>query len=290
MSAYSQQLSYQMQREYDLRRRWEEMTLVIGLCGKDGCLLAADTKINVTKKSSGTLHGEPLHDVRYTTNCSKIFVSDKHGIMIGWAGLNVRELAAAKLKERCDSIESFSDDNDELEKTIRAACEDACTTPSNINQPQFDGQLLVVNPRSRFRPLWSARFYRHLLPSKAGGQLEGQFSCTPRAVFNKEVIGEDANSALFFLERYYAPRALSLDELLLLVGYVIRSASYLAKDWISGIEIAVCTETGSPEFIQIETLNEIWRKSESLSADIEHKLSEPLSDIRRGKTRALLNE
>jgi 20S proteasome alpha/beta subunit len=102
------------------------------------------------------------------------------------------------------------------------------------------------------------------------------------------VISQDANSALFFLERYYAPRVFSLDDLLLLAGHVICTASYLAKDSIDGLEIATCTKNGTPEFIQIGTLKAIWDKSKSLSADIERQLRKPIRGIRRGKDHAML--
>jgi hypothetical protein len=259
------------------------MTLVIGLCGKDGCLLASDTKINVTLPAPTTLDFEPLIAVRHTANRSKISVSNKHGIMIGWAGQDVAVEAAARLKERCDRAKSLSDA--ELEQHINAACEDACTSPPFETRPQFDGQIIAVNPRSNFNPLWSATFQRVL---DVPNQPKGKFQCRPRGGFDKQVIGQDANSALFFLERYYAPRVFSLDELLLLAGHVICAASYLAKSSIDGLEIVVCTSKGTPEFIQIETLKAIWDKSKSLSADIERQLRKPLGNIRRGKGGAML--
>jgi hypothetical protein len=93
---------------------------------------------------------------------------------------------------------------------------------------------------------------------------------------------------LFFLERYYSPRAFNLDELLFLAAHVIRNASHLAKDWIGGLAIAVCAENGTPEFIQRATLDEIWDKSRLLSANIEGALREPLLAIQRGKNQEML--
>jgi len=169
------------------------MTLVIGLLAKDGCLLAADTKVNATKQSKGSYNGEPLQPVRHTTSRSKIRVSHKHGIIIGWAGSDVAETAADNFKKYCESTASLPDD---LSPDICAACESACTSPLHAMSPQFGGQLLIANSRSEFMPLWSVTFSRYL---NAPGQPQGTFYCKPRFGFGKEVIGEDASSALFFL-------------------------------------------------------------------------------------------
>jgi 20S proteasome alpha/beta subunit len=274
---------YQRKREYYRRQRWAEMTLVIALCGNDGCLLASDTKISVTLPAPSTIDFELLAPVRHTANRSKISLSDKHGILIAWAGQDVAAEAAAKLKERCDLAKSLSDD--ELQQHIKAACEDACTLPLFITRPQFDGQIIAVNPRSAFNPLWSATFQRGL---DVPGQPRGTFYWKPRGGFDKQIIGQDANSAIFFLERYYRPKTFSVDELLFLSGHVIRNASYLANDLIDGLEIATCTKKGTPRFIKAETLKEIWDKSKLLSADIERQLRKPLRAIRRDKNLAML--
>jgi hypothetical protein len=258
------------------------MTLVIGLLAKDGCLLAADTKVNGTKQSKGSHNGEPLLPVRYTTSRSKIRVSGKHGIIIGWAGSDVAETAADSLKTYCESAPSLPDD---LSPDICAACESACSSPLHATSPHFGAQLLIANSRSEFMPLWSVTFSRHL---NAPGQLQGTFYCKPRFSFGKEVIGEDASSALFFLERYYTPRTFSINELLLLAGHVIRTASDLAKDWVDGLEIAICTPKGNPEYVQLKTLKAIASKSDQLSDTIERTLRRQPSKVRRSQRRAML--
>ena len=91
-----------------------------------------------------------------------------------------------------------------------------------------------------------------------------------------------------FLERYYAPRARSINQLVLLAGHVIRTASDLAKDWVDGLEIATCTPKGNPEFVQLKTLKVIGAKSDHLSGAIERSLRTPLSHIRRSQRRAML--
>jgi len=258
------------------------MTLVLALCGSDGYVLAADARITTTPTDVRSVGGSALYSASYGNYTSKILVSERHGVMIGWAGQDVAHEAAELLREHLNSQSVFSfGADDDFGPEIKGACKVASETIPHVNSSHSDGSLLVVNPHSEFRPLWLATFHRHLTRP---GQ-EAEFHCRPLWTEDKQVVGLNANSALYFLERYFSPNRRTMDELVALAAHVILSASRLAKDAIDGIEIATCKRGGMPEFIQFETIREVWARSQSLSKDIETALYAPLSGVVRSQKR-----
>jgi len=259
------------------------MTLVLALCGSDGYVLAADGKITTTPADVRTLNGDSLCSASYGNYTSKILTSHRHGVMIGWAGQDVAHEAAQILKERLNSASVLPlGDDDDFGPEIKNACKAATETSPYVNNPQSGVSLVVVNPHSVFRPLWLANFSRHLA---APGGREGTFHCRPLWTQDKQIIGMNANSALYFLERYFSPNLHAMDQLVVLAAHVILSASRLAKDAIDGIEIATCKRDGVPEFIQPETIMEAQVRSQSLSKEIKTRLYAPLSKVVRSPKR-----
>jgi hypothetical protein len=202
--------------------------------------------------------------------------------MIGWAGQGVAREAAEHLRDCLNAQSDFAlGDEDDFGLEIKGACKAICETIPHVRNPRLEGSLLVVNPHSEFRPLWLASFHRQLMRSDQ----PAEFNCRPLFTEDKQVIGLNANSALYFLERYFSPNRRTMDELVLLAAHVIRSAAHLAKDAIDGIEIATCKRGGTVEFIQRETTSEIEARSKLLSKEIETALYRSLSSVVRSQQR-----
>lgn len=245
------------------------MTLVLALRGSDGFVLAGDCKANEWHDPTPAF-GDHLEQTTSTFCASKLRLSQKHPFMCAFAETDAARYAADLLIQRIDSLAIVPVD---IETEIRDVCEIACgnsmkRVPLHL-QTDVQGTLIVVNTHNRVTPIYRAAFTRFS---------DGRFNPNIIPSGDKHVAGYLANSAIFYLEKYYSFWSKpTVSSLALLAGHVIIAAAYIGKDRIDGLEIAVCKNGGLPCFVQKDTIREIYARSIAILKNTKYALSEPLS-------------
>jgi hypothetical protein len=208
-----------------------------------------------------------LQEVASTNHTSKLLISNKHNVMIGFADQDVAGEAAQTLMKKLDTMPTIPQDpSGELE----IACREACSTgPYQIANLEILGSVVVVNSNVRDWPILRGVFRR--FPG-------GEFYFKKDHSENKHLAGYGVNSAIFFLEKYFKTiEHPTVDELVVLAGHVICSAAEVGRERIDGLQIAVCRPPRLPQFVPIGTLNEIRARSASVLKKIERDLLKPLT-------------
>lgn len=253
------------------------MTLVLALRGTDGAVLAADTKGN-ENHSSYKHQGESLTTVTSGRHTTKILTSKKHGIMVAFAERDEARHAARQFIEQIDLIESPPLD---LRSALDSACQETCKDYPYGGTPgrplYLFGSLVAVNVKNENKPISRFEFHR---------KEDGKWWTDYLDTCDNQVAGLTTNSALFFLEQYYSfwKHPQPIERLIPIAGHIILSAARLTEDRIDGLEIAVCRKDSKPEFVQAETIRELYARSETISKGIANLLDKPLQKISLAET------
>lgn len=230
------------------------VTLIVTLRGKDGIVLAADTKGN-EKHAPLSITSQELLSVECGLHTNKILVSKRHGIMAAFAETDEGMEAAKTFITEVDKLDSPPDDlSDILKDSALQACKDS---PGFMpGRSTLIGSVITVNANNDYQPLLRStfcmfpdrRFAPHIVPSA---------DCL--------IAGYSANSALFFIEKYYSRiREPKVNELAVLAGHTILTASRISEHVIEGLEIAICKPNEMPQFVQPQSIEEIKQRSEQI--------------------------
>ncbi len=230
------------------------VTLIVALRGKDGIVLAADTKGNETH-SPFSVTNQELISVECGLHSSKILTSKRHGIMAAFAETD-EGMEAAKLF--INNIDAIDEPPNDLAAFLKTAGEQSCKdSPARVPGKNAQiGSIITVNANDNYRPLLRSRFIMHP---------DGKFipNIVPSA--DCHIAGYSANSALFFIEKYYSyTNMASVNELAVLAGHVILTASRISQHIIEGLEIAICKPNETPQFVQPQSIEEIKQRSEQI--------------------------
>jgi len=187
------------------------MTLQVALVGTDGILLASDKKINQSAERAA-----------YTGLTSKIRVNYSRRIATCWAQYAPAADVAKQALELSDT--DLLDPRGPLENLAEKIFEEA----RGENQFAFpNGDVILVTIGE--------------LPAVHLLTVEGkQYRCSRRD--DKAIAGNNVNSALFFIQRYY--KKLPIDDLTPLAAHTILSAGYVNQTGVEGLEILRCTKEG----------------------------------------------
>jgi hypothetical protein len=248
------------------------MTLICALRGTDGFVLAADTKASEIHEPCSI--EQVLGSVTSTSHVSKILPSSRHAVAIGFAETDEARIGAEILIKSLDSLPSVPDDpREELRKACQAACNFNPQLVPPVRRKPLGGSLIFVHAALKAFPIFRVVFTLY-------GDGRFIFDCIRTA--DKQMIGYDVNSAIFFLEKYYSlvVNPQSVNQLAVLAGHTILAASQLSPERIGGLEIVICKEGEPCRRLKDEAIAAICARSNSILTEIQRLLGPlPESEI-----------
>ena len=154
------------------------MTLVTGMVGRDGIVLAGDKRLIEFAEKEG--------DCNDTSDGRKIFHLERHKVVYAYTGDWVTLLAGDELKASLDGGQfDFEEMTEALRRIAFRGFEDAVTSFPQRRVPDLKRQLLIVfyGPRFASPQLWDVRISREA----SAGRIDGMV-----------IAGAMGNTARFF--------------------------------------------------------------------------------------------
>jgi hypothetical protein len=237
------------------------MTLIIALRGSDGIVLATDT--TVSERVSKGISGEDQYpEIDITLHSRKLLQGKLHGLAAGCAGHSAIGFdVARRILKDLEELDYVPDDlNDTLVRIGNEVYErkfPARDTQQRENSECPDiATVIVVNPLTRFCPLWKLAVNResHAMPSDT-----------------KHFAGRQAISPVFFAERYYDKHdEFKIDDLVFLAAHVICTAGRMT-DGIGGLEIMTIRQDKT-NFLEANVVEKLQKRSELLDEKLKKEL------------------
>ena len=230
------------------------VTFQVGMVAKDGVLLASDKRCVVPGDA---------YSVRHSFESDKILISQDGLLACCVAGNDLTEevgiaiISEVKAERPPDSIKRFDEDfKDSLKDCARSVSQRQQDNVSLLG----GGHILVARNTGSDVQLW-------------GLQLRGGSMALPHHIHNKFYQGDQANSAVFFSERYFPKnhRELPLRHLRLLAAHIVLTAEAMHTSGISGLDIVECTVSGFRKLTDEELLP-LMIRSQQLSDQIRDAL------------------
>jgi hypothetical protein len=195
------------------------MTMQVGMMGSDGIVLASDTR---------ETHPPILEQnqfwagAQFGTNTSKIEVSHERGMAIACAFdlATARQIAQKIIHDLTD--EDFSNPVAAI-KGIAAAIQ---------TNEEIRAQCIIVLTRP------SPRMFMFQFAT-----VEGRWGPLCQEMESKAIAGDNLNSAIFWMERYYDGSLLTA-QLIPLAAQLVVSAGSLNPYGVEGLEIVRCDSSG----------------------------------------------
>lgn len=223
------------------------VTLQIGVVAVDGVILASDKR---ALHRAGTVDSSSLMD--------KIRCRQNPPIGYCWAGND--DLMVALTRRFVQSLQSKDYHSDDIRQSLEDAgwevWEQLYGPREGVGRPiQFThgiSSILLAYPCMDGTKLFRLGFDRYP---------------TAKVIHDKTVEGDCANSAAFFVERYYDSyqfQERKIQYLLPLVAHCILMGAHINKN-VEGLELAVCT---SEKCIIMEDLSELRQISGHLDSEI----------------------
>lgn len=228
------------------------MTFQVGIVGSDGVLLASDTKaLSTAGFQDGISAG-----ANFSATTKKLFCCNefRHAYCITGndnAIWRVGRCAHEKIKKQGNVILSSEAVHSLLWDSVDEIC------PAISHGSKYYGSMLLCYRGEQSVDLWRVNL--------------DSFGLAVNWVLDKTVEGDAANTAVFFLERYY--RAAPIKQLLPLAAHCILTAAKLNPTGVEGLEIVVSTlkETRKLEKHELSALKQV---SETLEAAIYQHISQ----------------
>lgn len=213
------------------------MTMLIGMVGADGVIIASDTRwVDQT-------------GVRHTFEASKVVFDSARGIAVGCSGSYLVSLAVAD-RIVADFVQTDSDlPRISIQKIANEVWNKTSRHPSESIHC-----LIALNMRD------AVRLFSHQ-PGPDGLVCEN--------VFDKMCAGDLSNAALLFHEAYYTQRP--IEELKLLAAHIVLSAAKRNPIGVDGLEILLCGASGFC-LAQSGDIQELQSRSTALDAYIRASL------------------
>lgn len=227
---------------FDLSQENCHMTLQAALIGKDGFVVASDTK---SISGGGPAPGGTA--MRRSSETRKIVVS-QNGNLVCVSSLDqtARTLADKLIKDidRSPGLDVRVCLSERIENAL-ASFYDA--------RRHVGGRLLIGIPGTHDGV--SELHHIHVADGHAFSQ---QF-------YDHVVEGDRANSAVFFIERHYSNDK-NVEELKLLAAHTVLQGGYLNPTYVSGLEVLIALNGKQPRFLSEDELLGIRLRSEALQS------------------------
>lgn len=222
------------------------MTLQVALIAKDGFVIASDTKAFAGGESIAPF--SKRHLVLRSAKTRKILISETGNVVVAFSGNQAVQNIAHHLVENLNGIENPVSQN-QLESITNALL------GNYIPEIRPKGPTLaVVFPhQGALSTLWEVSFY-------------GQAFLTPMT--NRLIMGDRANPAIFFVERYCGDEIdKSLDSLTLMAAHMVLEGHPFNPSCVAGLDVVVSRNGEKPTFLDEKELLALCDKSDRI-----HKL------------------
>lgn len=235
------------------------VTFQVGMVGSDGVLLASDMK---ARSTAGQQEGISA-GVDFPSTAEKLFHYDRHAYCIAGNDNTIRWIANG-VHERFEKQGSAALDSEAVRSLLWDAVNEICKPRVD----QFGNPGLPLHYRVPGTMLLAYRGHREVELWRI--DLTG-FGPGVYRVFDKTLQGDAANSAAFFLLRYY--RVAPINQLLPLAAHCILTAAKVNPSGVEGLEIVVSTLEGTTKLNEQER-SRLIEASEKLDAAIYQHISQ----------------
>jgi hypothetical protein len=221
-------------RDLELEGKLERMTLIVGLVGIDGIVLAADRERRAPAQAE--------NEVDDVSSAFKIFHLARHGVTYAVAGDQDAILSVGRDLER--SLDDGLFDFGAIESSL---AEFSSTTWREHGHKAVSGQCMLI-AFAKAQQLWHLEF-----PKFAHIQIE--------RIPSKQICGAKGNSARFVLDAYFN-QDMPVAKLKLLAAHVVLSG-YKVDRFINGLDVAIIEKDNYYEMTP-EERNSIREKSRAI--------------------------
>jgi hypothetical protein len=221
------------------RRTPVPMTFQIGLFGRDGMVLASDTK--------STEFGASLDAVSWSTTTSKIVYDEEMNTVIAMAGERLTGISGRDLIEQWDTLaNSF-----ERERLAQA--------PFSQHYPNAGlSALLVVRAKERM-----------MIHFTLGAGTTSKSHTT-----GKVISGEGSALSLLFIERYADLLSCSMDKLKQLAAFTVWLTAQLKSTYVAGLEMIAFPDGDRPYVVGSDELKQLEQKAATLDDEVKRLISQ----------------
>jgi hypothetical protein len=209
------------------------MTFQVGLFGRDGMVLASDTK--------STEYGTTMDAVSWSTTTSKLQYDEEMNTVIAVAGDRLARTSARDLIEQWDTLSSF-----ERERLAEAPFLQGYPTGCSLSS------LLIVRAKERIMLHYTV----------------GQGSASKAHTSGKVISGEASSLAILFLERYADLPSCSMLQLKRLAALTVWLTAQLKSSYVGGLEMVAFPNSGRPEMIKPAELEQLEADAKRLDATV----------------------
>jgi hypothetical protein len=223
-----------------------DMTLQVALAGRDGFVIASDTKA-ISGTGASAFPGAGTRNIRRSSSVRKILVAVNGGLVCAFSGDELSMAIAQKLVDSCPG--QFNTDAEVREHLQRSA---VFAQELGLNP---DKQLIIAaipNAAPPVSKLWRVYF----VPGP-----------TVMAVRNRVVGGDESNSAIYIVERYHNVTC-SVKELQVLAAHTIREGHYLNAITVDGLDVLVAKDGTAPRFLEEIELADLAKRSDSIHDEV----------------------
>jgi hypothetical protein len=226
------------------------MTLQVGLVGQDGIVIASDKKAVRDSRILPSVEGQRA-SVRSSGWKNKICLSENGQLICAYSGNDISAYIANKLVE--NSRESLSND-EQVRKYLSSA---STKIAEGLREDQLNllanQQVIAAVPNILPLKLWRVYFYPNVRD--------------PHVDYDEGKIygGDEANSAIYIIERYYKPRIMSVNNLVLLSAHFVLEGEKLSASSVGGLDILIARNGCYPRFLGEDEKTILKEKSESIS-------------------------
>jgi hypothetical protein len=230
-------------QEFSVLAESEEipMTMQVGMVGTDGILIASDKVWTL----SGIRGSHTATKFRYSVERGVGVACSESDISLNVAAKIVAELDAGHFEHPCREVERMAGD-------VMCGFDRSHLKIRGILPPQSQCLIAIAKPFGLFS-------------LKVGP--EGQ-KC--QYIEDKTRVGDTQNSAVFFMEEYYALRPIK--HLRLLAAHIVFEASRRNPTGIGGLEILECDSSGL-RMLPPDEINRLKKRSDALHGKVETALS-----------------
>jgi hypothetical protein len=198
------------------------MTMQVGMVGKDGIVLASDTRWTMKAR----LENQSWAGAEFGVGSSKIKIDAKRGIAIACAA----DMRSAQLFADAILAALKQEDFVHPEAVVR---DTALKTLPDVTERTAPQCILVLTRPSRRIFLCQFAYYNNKLAPEC---LEME---------NLAIAGHNTNAAIFWAERYSRYfQEMTIKKLIPLASHLIVSAEMVNPGGVAGLEIAYCDRTG----------------------------------------------
>jgi 20S proteasome alpha/beta subunit len=230
-------------RTFDFHQEEEElnMTLQVALVGKDGFVIASDTKASAGGDSIKPFSKD--YRMYRSAETRKIVVSEDKTLVCAFSGHQTVSYVSSRLIRYVNENPGV-----DMSQRLEVVLQDLFATLDDNVQLATKGDLIVAIPAVGGR-LWDASF---------GG---GAVCC--QETFDRVIGGDFANSAIYFPQAYHSTDR-SVDELTMLAAHTIIEGGLRNPMTVGGLDVLVSKNDEKPRFLEETELQLLWDRSEDI--------------------------